>query len=215
MKTEDFKVGMKLRLRTGFAYGLTTQSPKLRTPREVTITSVGRDNTKVSDHDGNEALVMESEYDFVEILPNVNGKPIDVNEIYNFFLSNLDLSNIGRPDAKKIALIKILRTFSMELFPHCEEKCLKFKEAKELVESTFTVEQLYPITYCTDHSKWKAGDIIEVRDFVSDDWRKATYVCYVEGGDFPFITVRDEDEDLFPDHGFATEKYAYARKEIK
>ena len=142
----------------------------------------------------------------------------DEISVYRLFLENLDLSKIEGTWSKKVRLIRMVRTFATQ-FKVQEEigtGSFSLEEAKHLVESVFTPEQLCPVQKCTDHTKWKAGDTIFTRDSQYFRWKESTFICYFEGATYPYITV-DADVVRFFDKNsnFSTEKWVHAYKEIK
>jgi hypothetical protein len=143
-------------------------------------------------------------------------KSLTPTNIYRLFLESLDLSKI-ESEGKKIPLIKMVRVFSNQFNLHAEEGTGTFglKEAKELVEEVFTPEQLYPVTKCTDHTKWKAGDKILVSNYTGGTFKERIFMCYLKDTDQPFVVVDYDEEGSFPEHNFATNRWECAYKEIK
>ena len=141
-----------------------------------------------------------------------NSSPI--KSAVRLFIETQDLSKVGTETSKKIPLIKLARHFSRN-FSKENEPLLGLKESKELIESMYTSDQLYPtpkVVINTDHLTWKLGDYIAVKDKDSEPWENAIYVGYMAGADYPYIVVHSDDTDNFPCYNFRTEKWVMAKK---
>ena len=141
-------------------------------------------------------------------------KNITSTDIYRKFLENLDLSQI-ESKSKKIPLMKMVRMFSTQFNPHISDDEFGLLQAKDLVESVFTPEQLNPVVICTDHTKWKAGDKIFTRDSANGTWRKSIFICYFEGKSYPYTVVDEDYEGTYEGCSFRTEVWKHAYKEIR
>lgn len=127
-------------------------------------------------------------------------------EILIEYLKTIDLTSL--PSTKKIPLIKMVREYS-RYFDPAGKSAWGLKDSKELVESVFTNNELYPKVFPFTP---KAGDTVLVCDSDEEGWTQAIYLCTLPDEDYPYITVLCDDEEYFPFHNFRTEKWRQMRK---
>lgn len=202
-----YKVGDKVHVKKGLIGPKTVNDGYDSLPMNGTVTGVH----EVTLDNGRIVIFWPNEQHYIEFIPETFSHKIGVE-----FLRNLDLEKVKecRVYSIKIPLIKMLREMTRNLYPHNEDKVMGIREAKELVEEVFTSEQLEVKLYDTDHTNWKFGDTIEVRDDDEDTWTESIFIAYNEGSDYPFVCCTDHDEKDFPDGNYRTEKWAEARKSV-